>query len=144
MRQIELRTCAVLLALAAAPALAHVTPTVQLVSRGEFVKQTLPGAARFLEKKLTLGDSDLAGIRQRTHWTPSEEEVKIYVGRDGEGRLVGSVVFVWVPSEHGPVGVGVAFDDGGRILRAEVTEIGSEPLAWTRPLLRARRQGAFH
>jgi hypothetical protein len=136
MRQLKLALYGAVL-LTAVPVLAHVTPNVQLVKRGEFVKQTLPGAVRFLEKQLTLGQSDLADIRRRTHWTPSEEDVKIYVGRDGLGQLAGSVIFIWVPSEHGPVGLGVAYDGGGKILRAEVTDVGSEPLAWVRPLLQA-------
>jgi hypothetical protein len=141
-RQLSAALCVFAL-LAAVPALAHVTPNVQLVRKGEFVKQSLPGASRFLEKQLSLGESDLADIRRRTHWTPAEEDVKVYVGRDGQGQLVGSVVFLWIPSEHGPLGLGVAFDPGGRIVRAEVTDIGSEPLAWTQPLLRADGMAAF-
>ena len=130
-------------ALAAAPALAHVTPNVELLKRGEFVKQSLPAATEFFEQKLAFGEKDVAAIRSRTRWTPSEEDVKVYLGRGAERRLVGSALFLWVPSEHGPVGVAVAFDPAGKILRAAVTDVGSEPLAWVRPLVQADGMTAF-
>lgn len=121
--------------LAALPVLAHVTPNVVLLARGEFVKRSLPAAADFFEQKLAFGAADAAAIRARTRWTPSEEDVKVYLGRDAAKRLVGSAIFLWVPSEHGPIGVAVAFDPRGRIVQAAVTDAGSEPLAWVRPLL---------
>jgi hypothetical protein len=122
-------------AFAALPAVAHVTPNVELVKKGEFVEQSLPGATRFLEQKLTFGGSDVAAVKRATGWTPSEEDTRIYVGRDVRGERVGTVVLLWIPSEHGPVGVGVAFGGGGKVLRTVVTDAGSEPLAWIRPLL---------
>jgi hypothetical protein len=134
---------ALLLLAAALPAAAHVTPNIQLLKKGDFVRQTLPAATQFLEQKLTLRQADLAAIKSRTHWTPSEEEVKVYLGRDAQGRLVGTAVFAWVPSEHGPVGVAVAFDPAGKVLQAAVTDVGSEPLAWVRPLLQAGGMAAF-
>ncbi|HVR09291.1 MAG TPA: hypothetical protein VMW75_14670 [Thermoanaerobaculia bacterium] len=125
------------------PAYAHVTPNVQLVKRGEFVRQGLPAASQFFEQKLAFGAADAAAIKSRTGWTPSEEDVKVYIGRDDQKRLVGSAVFLWVPSEHGPVGVAVAFDAAGKILKAAVTDVGSEPLAWVRPLLESDGLAAF-
>ncbi|HSS45214.1 MAG TPA: hypothetical protein VLO07_07720 [Thermoanaerobaculia bacterium] len=121
--------------LSAVAALAHVTPNVELVRKGDFLKQSLPGATRFFERQLMISGPDGAAIRKTTGWAPSEEDVKVYVGRDEKGGLIGSVVFLWMPSEHGPVGVGVAFDSQGVILRAAVTDVGSEPLAWVRPLV---------
>lgn len=123
--------------LCVAPAMAHVTPTVQLVRRGDFVRSALSGATRFFEHKLDA--EELEGLRAEAdpQWQPSGREIKIYVGRDDRAQLVGSVVFLRVPSEHGPVGIGVAYDASGRILQASVTEVGSEPLAWVQPLLRA-------
>ncbi len=130
-------------AFVATPALAHVTPNVVLVKRGEFVKQSLPAAAEIFEQKLAFGGADAAAIKSRTRWTPSEEDVKVYLGRDAEKRLVGSALFLWVPSEHGPIGIAVAFDPAGKILRAAVTDAGSEPLAWVRPLVQADGLTAF-
>jgi hypothetical protein len=143
MRSNTLSLALVLAALSAAPLLAHVTPNVELVKKGDFVREALPNASQYLEKKLAIGGSDLAAIRKATSWTPSEEDVKVYVGRDRQGALIGTVAFVWIPSEHGPVGVGVAFDPAGAILRAEVTDVGSEPLAWVRPLLAGNGMTAF-
>jgi len=122
---------------------AHVTPNVQLVKRGEFIQSNLPGAVKFSEKTLMIGGPDMAVIKAATGWTPSEEDSKIYIGRDATGRLVGSVAFIWMPSEHGPVGVGVAFDTNGTILRAEVTDVGTEPLAWVRPLIESNGVAGF-
>jgi hypothetical protein len=138
-----LAAAAVAAAITATPTLAHVTPNVVLLKRGEFVKQSLPAATDFFEQKLAFGGADAAAIKSRTRWTPSEEDVKVYLGRDAEKRLVGSALFLWVPSEHGPVGVAVAFDPAGKILRAAVTDAGSEPLAWVRPLVQADGMTAF-
>jgi hypothetical protein len=113
---------------------AHVTPNVTLVRRGDFVKDSLPGATKFFEK--TLGPGAVAIVQRETGWAPSSEEAKIFVGRDDGGRLVGTVVFLWVPSQHGPIGLGVAFAPDGKIRRATVTDVGTEPLVWVRPLLR--------
>jgi len=134
---------AVAAVLCAASALGHVTPNVELLRRGDFVKQSLPGAAHFFERQVMLSGPDGAAILSATGWTPTEEEVKVYVGRDEKGGLVGSVVFLWMPSEHGPVGIGVAFDRQGMILRAAVTDVGTEPLAWVRPLLSSGGMDVF-
>jgi hypothetical protein len=112
---------------------AHVTPNVVLVRRGDFVKESLSGATKFFEK--TLGAPAIAAVRADTGWTPSAEDAKVYVGREDSGRLVGTVVFLWIPSQHGPVSVGVAFSPDGKIRRATVLEVGTEPLVWVRPLL---------
>jgi hypothetical protein len=115
-------------------ALAHVTPNVTLVRRGDFVKEALPGASQYFEQFLD-GPAAIESVRAATGWSPTAEEARIYVGKDGQGRALGRVVFLWLPSEHGPVGIGVAFDPTGRIRRATVTDVGTEPLVWVRPLL---------
>ena len=91
---------------------AHVTPNVVLVRRGDFVKASLPGATRFFEKAFSA--PALAAVRSETGWMPSGDDTKIYVGREESGRLVGTVVFLWMPSQHGPAGIGVAFGPDGR------------------------------
>ena len=129
--------------LAAAAARAHITPNVELVRRGDFLKQALPGASKYFEKHLMISGPDGEAIRRATNWTPTEEDTRVYVGRDDKGDLVGSVVFLWVPSQHGPLGVAVAFSRDGAIRRAAVTDVGSEPLAWVRPIVDARRLDAL-
>ncbi len=118
---------------------AHVSPNVTLVRRGDFVKQALSGATQFFEKALSPGA--VSSVRASTGWTQSAEEAKVYVGRVSGGGLAGTVVFLWMPSQHGPVGIAAAFGPDGKILQATVTDIGTEPLAWVRPLLRNGRLG---
>lgn len=138
MRNALIALAASLLAL---PAFAHITPNVELVKRGAFVEKSLPGAFQFFEKEMPAGAA--ARIRQATGWSPGDNEIKLYVGRDVDGRRVGSVVFLWTASEHGPVGLGVAFDAAGTVLAATVTDVASEPLTWVRPLLDHGRVSAF-
>jgi hypothetical protein len=143
MRKLARPLAALALALAAVPCLAHVTPNVELVKKGEFIRESLPGAARFFEESLALSRGDRAALRRETGWEPSDEDAKVYVGRDSGGRRVGTVVLVWVSSQHGPVGVAAAFEPDGRIRRAAVTDAASEPLVWLRPLLDAGGLAAF-
>jgi hypothetical protein len=113
---------------------AHVTPNVTLIRRGDFVKESLAGATKFFEKLLS--PAAVSAVQKETGWTPSSEEAKVFVGRDDGGKLIGTVVFLWVPSQHGPLGLGVAFAPDGKIRRATVTDVGTEPLVWVRPMLR--------
>ncbi len=116
---------------------AHITPNVELVRRGEFLRSSLPGATKFFQKEFMISGADGAEIRRKTGWSPSEEDTRVYVGRDSSDRLVGTVVFLWMPSQHGPVGIAAAFDPSGTVRRVAVTDVGSEPLAWVRPLIDA-------
>jgi len=127
----------------ALPAFAHVTPNVELVKQGEFIRQSIAGASRFFEERLALSPADRAAVRQATGWVPGEEDAKVYVGRDGAGGRVGTAVLLWMPSQHGPLAVAVAFGPEGRVLKAAVTDAGSEPLAWIRPLVDGGGLAAF-
>jgi hypothetical protein len=128
---------------AALPVSAHVTPNVELVKKGEFIQQSLAGASRFFEEKLAFSPADRSAVRQATGWVPSEEDARVYVGRDGAGRRVGTAVLLWMPSQHGPLAVAVAFGPEGKVVKAAVTDVGSEPLAWVRPLIDAGGLAAF-
>ncbi len=127
--------------LLATPTFAHITPNVQLVKKSDFIHQNLPKATQMFAKDLT--PEVLGRVHEATGWRPGEDEAKVYVGRDAAGALVGSVVFLWTASEHGPVGIGVAFDPTGTIRAATVTDMASEPLTWVRPLLQDGRIAAF-
>lgn len=132
---------AALLGLCAA-AKGHVTPNVTLLRRGDFLRQTLAGASHFFEK--VLDASALAAAERATGWRPTSEEARVYVGREAGGKLVGLTVFLWLPSQHGPIGLGATFDPDGRLREAAVTDIGEEPLIWVRPLvLDNRLKGMF-
>jgi hypothetical protein len=123
--------------------LAHVTPNVTLVRRGDFAKAALPSAANLFEETLRLSSEDRAAIERTTHWSPDAEDTKIYGGRDTAGKLVGRVIFLWLPSQHGPVAIATAFSTDGTLQKAAVTDVGSEPLAWVRPLLAEGLVGGF-
>jgi hypothetical protein len=129
--------------LVAWPLEAHITPNVSLIGRGEFLRRNLPGATRFFEKQMMISGPDGASLRRETGWVPSEEDTKVYVGRDARGDLVGTVIFLWLSTQHGPAGIGVAFAPDGTVRRVAVTDVGSEPLAWVRPLLDAGGLAAF-
>jgi hypothetical protein len=116
-------------------ALAHVTPNVTLIRRGDFAKEALPNAANLFEETLGLSAEDRAAIEHATHWSPDAEDTKAYVGRDAAGHLVGRVLFLWLPSQHGPVAIAAAFGADGTLEKTAVTDVGTEPLAWVRPLL---------
>lgn len=116
---------------------AHVTPNVQLVRRGEFLKESLPGATKFFEKPLVISDDHRTAMRRETGWAPSDQDTRVYVGRDGEGRLVGLVIFLWVSSQHGPLGIGVAFDPDVTVRRVAINDVSGEALPWVRPLIEA-------
>ncbi len=127
----------------AASLFGHVTPNVELVRKGEFLRQSLPQATQFFERKIPTEGPDFVAIRDATGWAPSEGNARLYVGRDAQGKIVGSVVFLWTPSQHGPLRVGVAFDAEGAIRRVTVTDVASEALACVRPVLAAGGMEAF-
>lgn len=120
------------------PLLAHVTPNVQLIRHGDFLREGLPGAKTFFEKHLKFSRGDLAAVRRSTQWSPSAQDTRVYDGRSAGGTSVGTVIFLWMASEHGPIGLGIAFDPAGTIRQVAVTDAGSEPLAWVRPLVAAQ------
>jgi hypothetical protein len=114
---------------------AHVTPNVTLVRRGDFAKGALPNAANLFEETVRLSPQDRVSVERTTPWSPDAEETKIYGGRDSAGRLVGRLIFLWLPSQHGPVAIATAFGADGTLQKTAVTDVGTEPLAWVRPLL---------
>jgi len=123
-------------------AAAHVTPNQQLVKRGQYIKESLPQATKFFERQLAAEQA--TQIKKQTGWDPTSEDTRVYVGRDDQGKLIGSVVFLWIASEHGPVGLGVAFGSDNTILSATVTDAGTEPVIWIRPLLQDNTITAAH
>lgn len=116
---------------------AHVTPNIQLVRRGDFLKESLPGATSYFEKPLAISDDRSAAMRRETGWSPSDQDTRVYVGRDREGRLIGSVVFLWISSRHGPIGIGAAFAPDATVRRVAVSDVSGEALPCVRPLIEA-------
>src|SRR6059036_2628238 len=102
MKNLYRTIAAVLIALlVTAPARAHITPPVVLVSDRDAVVSLLPGARRFFVREVRLGDKEKAAIKQASGWTPEEDFYRFYIGRDDQGRMVGALVFVGDATIHG-------------------------------------------
>jgi Na+-translocating ferredoxin:NAD+ oxidoreductase RnfG subunit len=130
--------CVVLVTIAlatTAPALAHITPPVVLVSDRDALVTLLSGARRFFVREVRLTDPEKQKIRQQTRWTPDEDFYRFYIGRDEQGRAVAATVFVTEFTIHGPVRVAVALGPDGKVRGATVVELTEETYPWVKPLI---------
>jgi Na+-translocating ferredoxin:NAD+ oxidoreductase RnfG subunit len=126
---------AITLLTTAAPALAHITPPVVLVSDRDALVSLLAGARRFFVREVRLTDAEKQKVRQQTRWTPDEDFYRFYVGRDEQGRVVAATIFVTEFTIHGPVRVAVALGPDGKVRGATVVELTEETYPWVKPLL---------
>ena len=117
------------------PALAHLTPPVVLVSDRDAVASLLTDARRFFVREVRLSDKEKAAIKQASGWTPEEDFYRFYVGRDDQGRMVGSLVFISDVTIHGAVRVATAFGPDGKVRGASVVELTEETFPWVKPLI---------
>jgi hypothetical protein len=120
---------------AAAPAAAHITPPVILVSDREALLGLLAGAKRFFVREVQLAEADRQAIQRQGGWTPDEPFYRFYLGRDDQGGLVAAVVFMTDFTIHGPVRVAVGLGPDGRVRGATVVELTEETYPWVKPLL---------
>jgi hypothetical protein len=118
-----------------APALAHVTPPVVLMSDREAVVGLLGGARRFFVREVKLTPEQRRVVQQRSGWSPDEDFYRFYLGRDDQGRLVGAMVFMTDYTIHGPVRVAVGLGPDGKVRGATVVELSEETYPWMKPLL---------
>jgi hypothetical protein len=125
-----------LAALLSGVARAHVTPPVVLVPEREAVARLL-SAPRLTARDVRLSDGERAEVRSRSGWRPPRGSHRLYVGRDGDGRVEGGVLLVTDHSTHGPVRVAVGLDREGRVTGATVVELAEETYPWVRPLVDA-------
>ncbi len=123
------------LVVAAQVALAHITPPVILASDRDAVLRLLPGARRFFVKEIRLSPAQQEKVKKETGWRPDESFYRFYLGRDEQGRLVRSTVFLTEYTIHGPVRVAVGLDPEGRVSGAQVVELTEETYPWLKPLL---------
>jgi len=119
----------------ASPALAHLTPPVVLVSDRDAVVSLLTGARRFFVREVRLSDKEKAAIKQASGWTPEEDFYRFYVGRDDQGRMVGTLVFIGDATIHGSVRVATALAPDGKVRGASVVELTEETYPWIKPLI---------
>lgn len=118
----------------AAPALAHITPPVVLVSDREAVAGLLTGARRFFVREVRLNAQQRQAL-QRAGWTADEDFYRFYLGRDEAGRLVGAMVFLTEYTIHGPIRVAVGLGPDGKVRGAAVVELTEETYPWLKPLI---------
>jgi len=136
MKNLYRTIAAVLIALAvAAPAAAHITPPVVLVSDRDAVVSLLAGARRFFVREVRLTAAEKQAIRQQTGWSPEDDFYRFYIGRDEQGRVVAATVFVTEFTIHGPVRVAAALGPDGKVKGATVVELTEETYPWVKPLL---------
>ncbi len=116
-------------------ALAHITPPVVLVSDRDAVVRLLPGARKLAVREVRLTPEQQLAIKQATGWAPEEPFYRFYLGRDDQGRLLNSSIFLVEYTIHGPVRVAVGLDPGGHISGAQVVELTEETYPWMKPLI---------
>jgi Na+-translocating ferredoxin:NAD+ oxidoreductase RnfG subunit len=129
------RLALLLCALAAAPALAHVTPPVRLVSDREAVAELLAGAKRYFVREVRLTPAERENIQKDTGWEPDEDFYRFYVGRDEGQRDLGAVTFLTEYTIHGSVRVAVALGPDGKVKGAAVAEVSEETYPWVKTLI---------
>jgi len=119
-----------LMAVAAGIAAAHVTPPVVLASDREAVAGLLSGSRRYFVREVRLSPAERAAIQKQSGWTPNEDFYRFYLGRDDQGALVASTIFMTEYTIHGPVRVAntyhFAYADG-----TPYRQIGTTCYAWT-------------
>ena len=121
--------------LIAAPALAHVTPPVILMSDRDAVVGLLGSARRFFVREVKLSPEQRQAVAKRAGWNPDESFYRFYLGRDEAGRLVGAMLFMTEYTIHGPVRVAVGLGPDGKVRGATVVELTEETYPWVKPLI---------
>src|SRR5687767_8431619 len=135
MKRIFIVAAAALGAIAAgSTSFAHVNPPLVLMNDREAMAAALPGAADFQPSPLKLSDQHKKTLQQEWGWKVDPRSIRVLGGRDGQGRSVGSVVFLTQPTLHSPVRVAVGVDTEGRITGLAVVEVSEESYSWVKPL----------
>jgi hypothetical protein len=114
---------------------AHVTPPVVLTSDREAVAGLLSGSRRFFVREVRLSPAERAAIQKQSGWTPNEDFYRFYLGRDDQGALVASTIFMTEYTIHGPVRVAVGLGPDGKVKGAQVVELTEETYSWVKPLI---------
>jgi hypothetical protein len=108
----------------------HPTPTVVLVKQTDVIRTALGGATQFFVRKVTIGKDDLAKIRREADFSPEDPDLNFYLGKSGEGKLVGVTLFPQVNTMHGPIEIGLTLKPDGTIASAVVTQATVETKPW--------------
>jgi hypothetical protein len=108
----------------------HPTPTVILVKQTDVIRTALDGAKQFFVRNVTIGKDDLAKIRRVVDFSPEDPDLNFYLGKSGDGKLVGVTSFPQVNTMHGPIEVGLTLKPDGTIASAVVTQATVETKPW--------------
>jgi len=115
----------------------HPTPTVVLVQQTDAIRTALPGAKQFFVRTVTIGQDDLAKIRQEVDYSPEEPDFKFYLGKREDGSAAGVVLFPQVNTLHGPLEVALAINPDGSVASAVVTKATVESKPWVLAAVRS-------
>jgi Na+-translocating ferredoxin:NAD+ oxidoreductase RnfG subunit len=132
---VRLLGCAGLVVLAAEMAAAHITPPVVLTSDREAVAGLLAGSRRYFVREVRLSSAEREAIQKQSGWKPDEDFYRFYIGRDDQGALVASTIFMTEYTIHGPVRVAVGLAPDGKVKGARVVELTEETYPWVKPLI---------
>lgn len=108
----------------------HPTPTVVLVKQTDLIRGAQSGAKQFFVRKVTIGKDDLSRIQKEVDFSPENPDLSFYLGKTGEGKLVGVTLFPQVNTMHGPVEVGLTLKPDGTVASAVVTKATVETKPW--------------
>jgi hypothetical protein len=97
----------------------------------------LPGATSFFVTDVTIGRDDLERLERLGHFTPEDDRVKFYSGKDAQGDPVGVVLFPQLDTMHGPVEIGLTLAPDGHVTSVVVTRATAETKAWIQEVVRA-------
>lgn len=126
----------------AAATLLHITPTVILVKRQDAVTHLLPGADQFVARELHLSSTDSKRIHDAVGWEPADGIVTFYIGKH-QAQTVGSLIFMRIDCQHGPIELAIGYDARGTIRGVEVTKATVEMKPWIVEALRAGQADAY-
>jgi hypothetical protein len=115
---------------------AHVTPPVKLASEEEVVQKLMPGL-KYEAKDFRLTSAQRSEIQARTGWKPAETSVRIYEGRDDQGNLKHTVVFLTDYTMHGSLRIAACCDPDGKPRGSQIVETSEESYNWVKPLVDA-------
>ncbi len=117
---------------------AHITPPVKLATEEEVVQKLMPGL-KYEVKDFRFTPAQRSEIHAKTGWKPSETAVRIYEGKDEQGNLKHTVVFLTEYTMHGSVRVAACCDPDGKPRGSEIVETSEESYNWIKPLIDSGR-----
>jgi hypothetical protein len=116
-------------------ALAHINPPVVLLSDRDAMAAVLAGATSFRETPVKLTSQQKQTLQKQWRFRVEDASLRVHQGRDAQGRVVGSVVFLTQATIHSPVRVAVGVGQDGRITGVAVVEVSEESYPWVKPLI---------